>query len=90
MTIWMVYTAWALVVASGLLWRLIAGPRCPHLWELVDKVEFPSINDESKRLGMSLTNISGMDQIKAVYLKKVKIVLRCPKCGASNILHLEG
>lgn len=90
MTIWMLYTAWALIIASGLLWRLISGPKCPHLWELVDKVEFPSIGEEARRLGMVLNDIKGMENIQAVYEKKVKIVLRCPKCGTSQILHLRG
>lgn len=38
MTIWMLYTAWALIIATGLLWRLLIGKRCQHQWKLVDKI----------------------------------------------------
>ncbi len=89
MTIWMLYTAWALTIASGLLLRLFIGPRCAHAWELVDKTEFQSINEESKRLGITLSNLTGLDTIEAVFRKKVVLVMRCPRCGAARVMNLE-
>ncbi len=85
MTIWMLYTAWALIIATGLLLRLFIGPRCAHAWELVDKVEFSSQLEETKKLGYKFSDLHGV-AVDAALLRSVTVVMRCPRCGACKIL----
>ena len=84
--IWMIYTAWALLVATGLLWRLIAGPRCAHAWQLVDKSELPS------RLEVMCKhwkpNTMTHEELNEMSVVKATLVLRCDRCGAAKIIHM--
>jgi len=85
-TLYHLYTIAGLVLALALVYRLF---QCAHAWELVDKTEFPSIIEESKKLGVTLNNITGMDTIISVYQKKVLIVMRCDRCGAAQVTELK-
>jgi hypothetical protein len=79
MTIWMLYTAWALLIATGLLWRLVRGPRCAHDWEPVVERELPSV-----------VEVVGQDQVGRYQhapgihnagRKKFFALVSCKRCG---------
>ncbi len=84
--IWMIYMAWALLVGTGLLWRLIAGPRCAHAWQLVDKTELPSrievLCKHWRPQQMFNSDIMEASTVRAT------IVMRCDRCGAAKIIHM--
>ncbi len=84
MIIYQVYMAWALIIATGLLVRLLLGPRCAHAWELVDKVEFCSTMEHITKYGYKFNDLRG-DAITDVSKRSVTIVMRCPKCGKAMI-----
>lgn len=86
MTLYHLYTAAALILALALIFRLF---RCAHAWELVDKTEFPSMIDESKRLGYTMNGVQGLEIMQEIYSRRVIVVMRCPKCGAAKILKLR-
>jgi hypothetical protein len=87
MTIWMLYTGWALLIATGLLWRLLVGPRCAHAWELVDKVEFCSQAEEARKLGLVINDARG-PAVDDILRRSVTVVMRCPRCGACKVLRV--
>ena len=82
MTIWMLYTAWALVIATLLIRRLLTGPKqppCQHDWEPVVERELPAV-----------VEVVGKDQVarftyaEAIHnagRKKFFALVSCKKCG---------
>ena len=87
MTLYHLYTIWALAIATVLVIRLIVGPRCAHAWELVDKVEFCSQMEEAKKLNLTISNIRG-EAVDEVLRRSVTVVMRCPRCGACKVLRI--
>lgn len=88
MTIWAIYIGWALLVATGLVARLFLGPRCAHDWQLVDKTEFQTAFEEARKVGATINNVIGENVLRFLR-RKVVLVLRCTKCGASKTLDLH-
>jgi predicted RNA-binding Zn-ribbon protein involved in translation (DUF1610 family) len=85
MTIWMLYTAAALVLALALIYRLF---RCAHAWELVDKTEFCSQMEELEKHGYNYSVCKG-DGITEATKRSATIVMRCPRCGAAKVIRVE-
>lgn len=68
----------ALIVALLITWRFC---RCSHHWELVDKTEFkPPVEDI--RGGMEYC----VSDLRWLLSRTAILVLRCDKCGASQVL----
>lgn len=65
---------------------IIKAFRCKHLWEFVDKTEFPPPIETAVKNGVNLIWGLNLYQREEMSKKTVVIVLRCPKCGESQIL----
>lgn len=82
MTLYEVYTAWALVLGTMLIARLIRGPRCGHDWEPLVERELPAVAElidqaEINRwASATLTYRAGR--------KKFFAILGCKKCGETR------
>lgn len=59
--------------------------KCKHMWEFVDKTEFPAPIETATKNGISYHALWA-EQIVKMSNKTVVIVLRCPKCGVAKIL----
>jgi hypothetical protein len=79
MAIWMIYTAWALVIATGLLWRLVRGPKCGHDWEPVVERELPAVAEiiEKSEIHRFVSAIVTYNAGR----KKYFALVSCKKCG---------
>jgi len=73
-------------IALVVIVLLTAAFRCKHMWEFVDKTEFPPPIETAVKNGVNLTWGLTTWQRHAMSKKTVVIVLRCPKCGESQIL----
>ena len=81
MTIWMLYIGWALLLATGLLWRLFRGPRCAHDWEPVVERELPSRAEILKANGENLTRWNFTTDLRDAAIKIFFAIISCKKCG---------
>jgi hypothetical protein len=87
MTLYHLYTIWALVIATVLVIRLVVGPRCAHPWELVDKVEFCSQAEEARKLHLVINHAIG-SAVDDALRRSVTVEMRCPRCGACKVLRI--
>lgn len=72
-------------IAIVVIMLLVQGFSCKHAWEFVDKTEFPSRLEEAIKHGVSVSSFWN-SQLEAITTKRVVIVLRCPKCGATKVM----
>lgn len=86
MTLYHLYTVWALVIATILIVRLLRGPSCAHAWQLVDKTELPSrievMCKNWKPANMYTSELMDASTVRAT------VVMRCDRCGAAKIIHM--
>lgn len=73
-------------IAIVVITILVKAFQCKHAWEFVDKTEFPPPIEVAVKSGVNLTWGLTTWQRHAMSKKTVVIVLRCPKCGESQIL----
>jgi hypothetical protein len=78
MPIWTLYTAWALIIATGLLWRLIRGPACVHAWKVVTDRDMGPAVEEAIKLGFNFKEGASGNWWRRVYWA----VIACDRCGA--------
>lgn len=73
-------------IAVMMMVGIVKAFQCKHMWEFVDKTEFPAPIEAAVKNGVSLTWGLTTWQRHEMSKKTVVIVLRCPKCGESQIL----
>ena len=72
-----------LVVALLVTWALT---RCPHKWEFVDKTVIPPALDALTKVGSVSSFSYNPFDLPKLLATKVIIVIRCDKCGGSQVL----
>jgi hypothetical protein len=82
MTLYHLYTAWGLVLATLMLIRLLGKPRCGHDWEPLVERELPAVaemipkEEVSRWRSAVLTYSAGR--------KKFFAIIGCKKCGETR------
>lgn len=72
----------------GLILGGISTPRCPHDWQLVDKVEFKPLIEDITANGYGPTPGEGRASVDW-FRRKIHLAIKCVKCGELEMKKLE-